>query len=139
MAQPVKSRFLRGIYLTLGFFFLGVGFIGILVPLIPTTGPVILAAFFFALSSPRFDRWLVNHRLFGPVVRDWRAGAGFTVRAKTIAVLAIAATFTVTIVFAIDSAALRIFLILLAIGIATFIVTRPTKQARTEASTGPIG
>ena len=122
-----RNPIVRGIYLTLGVISLGVAFVGAFLPLIPTTGPVLLAAFFFARSSERFDHWLETNALFGGIVRDWRAGAGFSLRGKTVAVIAIIATFTITILFATDSTALRAVLLLLAASIATYIVTRPTK------------
>lgn len=124
----VKNRILRAVLLALGFLFLGIGFIGVAIPLIPTTGPIILSGFLFSLSSERFDTWLVENRLFGGIVRDWRAGAGFTVRAKIVAVVAIIATFTISVFFVVDLMAVRIALISLAVAIATFVVTRPTKR-----------
>ena len=124
---------MRGIFLTFGIISLGVGFVGTFLPLIPTTGPVILAAFFFSRSSDRFDQWLETNAVFGGIVRDWRAGAGFTIRGKTIAVIAIATTFTISIVFAIDSTTLRMLLALLGASIAIFVVTRPTKREATGA------
>ena len=124
---------MRGIFLVFGIISLGVGFVGTFLPLVPTTGPVILAAFFFSRSSERFDQWLETNALFGGIVRDWRAGAGFTVRGKTIAVIAIATTFTISIVFTIDSTTLRVLLALLGASIAVFVVTRPTKREPTAA------
>lgn len=119
---------MRVIYLVLGILSLSVAFVGAFLPLIPTTGPVILAAFFFARSSERFDHWLETNALFGGIVRDWRAGVGFSVRGKTVAVAAIATTFTISILFATDSLPVRLLLILLGLSIATFVVTRPTKR-----------
>lgn len=127
---------LRGVYLALGILSLGVAFVGAFLPLIPTTGPVLLAAFFFARSSERFDQWLETNAIFGGIVRDWRAGAGFSVRGKTIAVVAIATTFTISVVFATESTALRVLLVLLGVSIAAFVVTRPTKRTATEAPAG---
>ncbi len=124
----VKSRVLRSFYLVLGIFFLGLAFVGIAIPLIPTVGPVLLAAFFFSKSSERFDRWLVENRLFGSIVRDWRAGIGFTVRAKTIAIAAIILTFTISVVFVIDIAAIRIGLVALALSLVVYIAQLPTKR-----------
>ena len=112
---------------------LGVGFVGAFLPLIPTTGPIILAAFFFSRSAERFDEWLETNALFGGIVRDWRAGAGFTVKGKTIAVIAIGTTFTISIVFAIESTTLRLLLALLGASIALFVVTRPTKRDAARA------
>jgi hypothetical protein len=124
----VKSRVLRSLFLVLGFFFLGMAFVGIAVPLIPTVGPVLLAAFFFSKSSERFDHWLVNNRLFGGIVRDWRAGLGFTVRAKAIAIVAIIVTFTISVVFVVESIAVRVGLVLFASALVAYIAQLPTKR-----------
>lgn len=125
----VKNRALRVVLLVLGFVFVGLAFVGIAVPGLPTTGPVLLAAFLFSKSSERFDNWLVTNRLFGTIVQDWRAGRGFSVRGKVIAVVAIVISFGITTIFFVDSIYLRVALWLLAIGIATYVVTRPTKRA----------
>lgn len=128
-----KNPIVRAVFLVLGVISLSVAFIGAFLPLIPTTGPTILAAFFFARSSERFDHWLETNALFGGIVRDWRAGVGFSVRGKAIAVAAILATFTISVVFATDSITLRMLLILLGVSIATYVVTRPTKRLTSDA------
>jgi uncharacterized membrane protein YbaN (DUF454 family) len=124
----VKSRTLRIFFLGLGVFFLGLAFIGIVIPLIPTVGPVLLAAYFFSKSSSRFDQWLLENRLFGGIVRDWRAGLGFTIRAKSIAIGAIILTFTISVVFVIDITIIRVGLIALAIALVVYIAQLPTKR-----------
>ena len=117
----------------LGLLFVAIGFVGAFIPLVPTTGPVLLAAFLFSISSVRFDRWLTNHRIFGPIVQDWRAGRGFTMRLKLTAVVAIAATFTITVGFAIDNTVARVLLIGLAIGLVVYILQLPTKPREPAA------
>jgi len=124
----VKSRLLRSFFLALGIFFLGLAFVGIVIPLIPTVGPVLLAAYFFSKSSERFDKWLVENKLFGGIVRDWRAGLGFTIRAKSIAIGAIIVTFTISVVFVIDITIIRVALIALAISLVVYIAQLPTKR-----------
>ena len=131
MAQVVENRWLRGVYLVLGFLSLALGIVGTVLPGIPTTMPIILAAFFFSKSSQRFDDWMLNHKVFGPLVRDWRAGIGFSARAKVIAITAIAVTFTITTVWFVDHTAVRIGLVLLAMGITAYIMWLPTKQSET--------
>ena len=126
--QLARSRAVRTVYVGLGLFVLGLGLAGTVLPVIPTTGPILLAAFFFSRSSERFDDWLVNHRLFGGIVRDWRAGRGFSVQAKTVAVIAIAVTFTITVGFAVSSTPVRVFLVLLALGLIVYILRLPTKR-----------
>jgi len=124
----VKSRLLRSLFLALGIFFLGLAFVGIAIPLIPTVGPVLLAAYFFSKSSERFDKWLVENRLFGGIVRDWRAGLGFSIRAKSIAIGAIILTFSISILFVIDITIIRLGLIALALSLVVYIAQLPTKR-----------
>ena len=124
----VKSRLLRAFFLALGIFFLGLAFVGIAIPLIPTVGPVLLAAYFFSKSSERFDKWLVENRLFGGIVRDWRAGLGFTLRAKSVAIGAIIATFSISILFVVDQPIIRVALFALAATLVVYIAQLPTKR-----------
>jgi uncharacterized membrane protein YbaN (DUF454 family) len=124
----VKSRALRFVFLVLGIFFVGLAFVGIAIPLIPTVGPVLLAAYFFSRSSERFDQWLVENRLFGGIVRDWRAGLGFSIKAKSIAIGAIIATFTISIVFVVDQTIFRAGLFALAAVLVIYIAQLPTKR-----------
>ncbi len=64
---------------------LGVGFVGILVPGLPTVPFVLLSAFAAARGSERLHRWLLSHRLFGPVIVDWQAHGAVSRRAKWLA------------------------------------------------------
>jgi uncharacterized membrane protein YbaN (DUF454 family) len=130
----VRNRALRTLFLALGWIWVGIAFIGIVAPIIPTTGPILLAAFFFSRSSDRFDTWLINNRLFGSIVLGWRNGEGFTVRAKAIAVTAILISFAFTTFVALGGAhlAIRGGMWLLAFAIAAYVVTRPTKRPVVE-------
>lgn len=69
--HPSKSYLLRLVFLVLGCAFLGLGLVGIYTPMLPTTPFMILAAGCFARSSPKFYRWLITHRTFGRLLRDW--------------------------------------------------------------------
>jgi hypothetical protein len=82
VANPVARAVLQG----LGWLAVGLGAIGVVLPGWPTTVWLLVAAFFFARSSPRFYRWLLNHRVFGPVVRDVRSGHGLPLGTKVFAV-----------------------------------------------------
>ena len=65
---------------------LGLGLIGIVLPGLPTTPFVLLAAACFARASPRLHRWLTTHRYLGPMVRDWEAHRSLPLRVKWIAI-----------------------------------------------------
>jgi len=72
--------------LLVGFTAVGLGTIGIVVPGLPTTGFFVLAAWCFARSSPRFERWVLGLPKIGPMVRDHRDGLGMPRKAKALAI-----------------------------------------------------
>ena len=128
-----KSAIVRWVYTAAGLVSIGLAIVGTVLPVIPTVPLVLLAGFFFSRSSERFDRWLVSHTIFGPIITDWRAGLGFTIRAKVVAVVAIIASFGLTLLVAVGSTAGRIGMILLAVSVISYIVSRPTKRVATES------
>ena len=82
-ARPVaRPTWRRGLYLVLGLACVGLGIAGVFLPVLPTTPFMIRAAACFARSSTRLEAWLLGHRRFGPVLRDWRARGAIPRRAK---------------------------------------------------------
>lgn len=73
---------LRTLYLAAGLFFVALGFVGAFLPVLPTTPFLILAAACFARSSQRLENWLLEHKQFGPLLRDWRARGAIPRKAK---------------------------------------------------------
>ena len=69
-------------WLVLAYVTLALGVIGIFVPGLPTTPFVLLAAYAAARGSQRLHRWLLAHRQFGPMIRDWQATGAVSRRAK---------------------------------------------------------
>jgi uncharacterized membrane protein YbaN (DUF454 family) len=112
----------RLLFVTLGTLFLGVGIVGIFVPILPTTPFLLLATSFYARGSEKFHNWLLNNRILGAYIRHYVDGKGMPLKVKlfTIALLWIA-IFS-TIAFAIDELVLRIILVLVAIGVSVHIV-----------------
>lgn len=75
--EVAKTRLiapLRWLLLTFALASLAMGFVGVVVPGIPTTPFVIMAAWAASLSSPRFHAWMVNHKILGPVLKNWEKG-----------------------------------------------------------------
>ena len=70
------SRWLKIFLISLGVFFICLGFVGIFIPVLPTTPFVLLSAALFARSSERFYRWLITNRFFGQYLKDYREGRG---------------------------------------------------------------
>lgn len=65
-----------------GFLFLGVAYIGVVVPGIPWSTPSLIAAYCFSKSSERFHNYMLNHKLFGPFIKNWQDGRVFPTMAK---------------------------------------------------------
>ena len=72
----------RWFWLVLAYLCLGLGIVGIFLPGLPTTPFVLLAAYAAARGSKRLHAWLLAHRLFGPMIRDWEASGAVSRKAK---------------------------------------------------------
>jgi hypothetical protein len=93
-----RGRIVRGWWFVIGMLCVGVGGIGVIVPGLPTTGFMILAAWCFARSSPRFEQWVLNLPGVGQAIRDHRAGLGMPRRAKVSAIAMMAAAVAISAV-----------------------------------------
>jgi len=71
--------------LVLAWVFLGLGVLGLFLPLLPTTVFIIIAAWAFAKSAPHREAWLLNHKVFGPPLNNWRKYGAISRKAKTMA------------------------------------------------------
>lgn len=89
----------RSLWTFAGFMALGLGGIGIILPLLPTVPFVILAAFCFARGSPRLEAWLVDHRRFGPHIRAWRERGAVSRKGKWAATVAFAVSIALALAF----------------------------------------
>ena len=89
---------MRLIWIVLGLSAVALGLVGVMLPLLPTTPFMLLAAACFAKSSPRLHDWLLNHRVFGPSIRDWRDYRAISPKAKRMAIAAMAAAFGLSVV-----------------------------------------
>jgi len=67
----MKKLLTNQMLIMLGWFFVALGLIGVLLPILPTTPFMILAAALFAKSSPRFHHMLLSNKYVGDVLRDW--------------------------------------------------------------------
>lgn len=76
----------RWLWLCLAYLFLALGIVGIVLPGLPTTPFVLLAAYCAARGSKRLHAWLLAHRLFGPMIRDWQANGAVSRQAKVWAI-----------------------------------------------------
>ena len=124
----------RTAYLVVGLLFLGIGIVGVALPGIPTTGPLLLALACFARSSKRLHGWLLNHRLFGPPIRHWQTHRIMPLRAKIVAVTMMAGSAAYVIFFS----GLPTWSVLAVVGLVivgmVFVLSIPHRIAKDTAS-----
>ncbi|PDW01598.1 YbaN family protein [Candidatus Viridilinea mediisalina] len=81
-AQPHRSRIVRWLLIGAGSFALALGGLGVIIPGLPTTPFVLLAAACYIRSSERLYRWLLGSRVFGPIITTWQTHRGMTRQTK---------------------------------------------------------
>lgn len=123
-----RSRALRVVYALFGFIFLGIGIAGTVVPGLPGTVNLLVALWFFSMSSERMYRWMLTNRYFGSALRDYKAGLGIPRRIKVIAVTSIVVAVTLSVTLAIDNGWVRAGLIALGVIGIWFVSSRPTRE-----------
>ena len=115
---------MRIIWLIFGLIALGLGCLGVVLPLLPTVPFILLAAFCFAKSSNRLHGWLLSHPLFGKMIQDWRQSGAISTKAKKMATISIALVFAISVITGVKPLILTIQVTVLGCVLA-FIWTRP--------------
>jgi hypothetical protein len=128
--RKARSPVVRGLLFVLGLICLGLVPLSYL-PGIPTFDLILLAAFFFSMSSDKMYGWMVNHRYFGKVILGYR-DHGLTVRMKWIAAFGISGSLLVSGAFLTDNVWIRLVLTLVGIYALWFVFTRPTRDLTAE-------
>tara|TARA_B100000123_G_scaffold272599_1_gene256245 strand:- start:4849 stop:5265 length:417 start_codon:yes stop_codon:yes gene_type:complete len=126
------------IYLALGWLSVGLGVIGIFLPLLPTTPFMLLAAWLFAKGSPRLHNWICNHPRFGTSIRQWNEHGVINRRAKFLAMLAFLVVITGSLIF-IENRWIVMIQLLVALPVSCFILSRPSDVSLSKASASPSG
>lgn len=130
----------RSLYKPLGISFLLLGVAGIILPVLPSTPFVLLAAWFFARSSEEWHNRLLRSELFGNMIRNWEARRCISLRAKLVGLVSMLGAGTASIAFAMQDPTLRIITaVLLAIGGITLLSIKTCcddKKEEEPATTG---
>lgn len=122
------SPVMRGLYLGLGTAFVVLGGIGLILPLLPTTPFLLLAAACYARASSRFYNALLNHPSFGPLIVEWRRHRSIPWRVKITAIALMSATLASSIVFFVDYGPLKIALAFLGVMLAIWLYRIPSRD-----------
>ena len=132
--DPIAKGPLRIVLLALGFVFVGLATIGVVLPLLPTTPFLLLAAACFAKSSHRFYRVLLENRIFGPLIRDWREHRAIPLRAKILAIGVMLTVMASTAAFVLEHPLARVALIGFGVALSAWLWSKPTREAIERAA-----
>lgn len=128
-----SDRLLKGTLIVAGTCFLGLGILGIFLPLLPTTPFFLLAVACYARSSRRFYDWMLNNRLFGSYIRNYREGRGIPLKVKVFTIALLWGTITYSAFFVVHALYLRVILLLIAVGVTIHIFK--TRTSKTKCGT----
>jgi len=111
-------------WLIFGWVFVALGVVGILLPLLPTTPFLLLAAYCFSRGSPKLLAWLLEHAHLGPPIHQWRAHGAIGTRVKVLALAFMAGSVGLSFLYGVPQMGLIIQVTILSC-VSLFLVTRP--------------
>lgn len=123
----LSDKMVRTILIIAGTFFVGLGTLGIFLPLLPTTPFLLLAAACYARSSKKFYHWLLNNKIFGDYIKNYLEGRVIPPGVKILTIAVLWVTITISIIM-ISSCLIRIILVLIAIAVTAHIITIRAKD-----------
>ncbi|VAW21044.1 hypothetical protein MNBD_ALPHA11-1375 [hydrothermal vent metagenome] len=123
------NRLKKALYIFLGGFSLTLGLVGIVLPVLPTTVFLLLAAFFFGKSSERLHHWITNHKRFGPPILDWQKYGAVSKIARIRAVSTMVGLLLISILISLPLSVIIIQVIIIQglamAAVSLFLLTRP--------------
>lgn len=124
--QPIVTSVLSYFYLFMGIILLGIGILGIFLPLLPTTIFLILASACFIKGSPKAHNWLINNRWLGGYIRNYKEKSGLTVKSKFTNVAALWISIAFSAFYFTNELYIRIILLIIAIGVTIHLASIKT-------------
>ena len=116
----------RTILISLGWLCVGLGFVGVFVPGIPTTIFLIIALWAFTKSSEKLRHWLLNHKRFGPILNNWQEHKVVPRKAKILMVILMSLA-VVLFYYSSQNLYLTIGLIIILVSVAIYVISLPSK------------
>ncbi len=113
---------------------IGLGVLGMFLPVMPTTVFLLIALWAFSRSSQRFHRWLYTHPTLGRTLRDWHSHGVIPLRVKILAVSMMTVSLSYVTLFLAEGWTLPLLLGAVLGGVAAFILSRPSRPAPLAAS-----
>lgn len=117
----------RHLYLVGGWLCLGLAFLGVFLPLLPTTPFVLLAAVCFSRGSERLYQWLLAQPTFGPLICDWQQRGVIRLRVKVLTTTLMALLLSYPLGFGPVPLWAKGAMVLVGVSVLSFIWSRPSQ------------
>jgi uncharacterized membrane protein YbaN (DUF454 family) len=124
MRRPDNLK--KGIFVVAGTISLGLGAVGVFLPVLPTTPFLLLSAACYYKGSERMHRWLLSNKLFGSYIRNYKEGRGISQTGKIFALFLLWTTICCSALFMMNNYIVQIVLVAIAIAVTIHIMTLPT-------------
>lgn len=121
-ALNIENNLRRWLLITTGTIFVGLGALGVFLPLLPTTPFLLLAAALYIRSSKRLYNWLITNKGFGTYIKNYREGKGITLTTKIVSIALLWITIGYSVLFVVNILIFQILLILIAVGVTIHLV-----------------
>lgn len=126
------KKLVRIVLLLAGTLCMALGILGIILPLVPTTPFLLLAAYCYARSSERFYQWLLSNRFFGAYIRNYREGRGMPLREKILTLAVLWVTIGIAVLFAVPVWWGKLIMLGIAAGVTLYLLQLKTYRPQTE-------
>lgn len=128
----LKSHLKRYLLVALGTLALGIGMVGLVVPVLPTTPLLLISAYCYLRSSNSLYRWLIGHRVFGRYLQDYLERRTIPRRVKAVALGTLWSSLLVSMFF-IPLFSMRILAALIGAAVSAYILRLPDDSANQAA------
>ncbi|NHJ25435.1 MAG: DUF454 domain-containing protein [Candidatus Lokiarchaeota archaeon] len=124
-----RKKWLNRIIFLGGSISLIIGMIGIILPILPTTPFLLITAAAYAKSSKKFYKWLLNNRILGSYIRNYREGKGMPIKVKVITLILLWITIAISLLFMNNLIWIQLILLIVASMVSIHILfIRPKKN-----------
>ncbi|MDP4173130.1 MAG: YbaN family protein [Bacteroidota bacterium] len=134
-SNTISNKYLRILAIICAWFFLLLGVLGILLPVIPTAVLIFVSAGLFAKSSPRLYNWLINTKLLGKYVIRFHQQRNIPFSIKFISIIFINLSIGYTVIFVTHNIILRMLLLLFAFSVTIYILSIRSKVISSDILT----
>jgi uncharacterized protein len=120
-----RARIIRSLFVVAGSICVGLGALGIVLPGLPTTPFLLLAAACYMRGSERMHRWLINNKWFGSYIKNYHEGKGISARGKIYSITSLWIAIGISILL-INVLAIQVTLVIIAIAVSIHLIRVPT-------------